>query len=209
VKAGLTICPLLTLLVNDKLLRVTPVCRRQGSETLSGASRPQEQRLTVVSYLPLMEAHPSTSSWPASGPWTLPIGGFEVLHMTFGAFLVDIVAYGEGGGRAASGRAVAAPSAMVRLEGEFQLLEPGGEAVLLDPEKDEWAALTPLFALRHDRITSAVATSDGHLDVSFASGRRLLVGPHPAFENWEIAGPGFRLIATPGDGVAVFRDGEA
>lgn len=128
--------------------------------------------------------------------------------MTFGAFLVDIVAYGEGGGRSDSGRAVAAPSAMLRFEGEFELIEPGGEAVLLDPEKHEWAALTPLFALRHDRIASAVATADGHLEVSFASGRRLLVGPHPAYENWEIGGPGFRLIATPGGGVAVFRDRE-
>ncbi len=26
------------------------------------------------------------------GPWQLPIEGFEVLHMTFGAFPVDIVA---------------------------------------------------------------------------------------------------------------------
>ena len=87
--------------------------------------------------------------------------------MTFGAFLIDIVAQGVGGGRRESGRAVAAPSAVLRFEGESQLIELGGEAVLLDPEKQKWAALTPLFALRHDRFASALANADGHLEVSF------------------------------------------
>jgi hypothetical protein len=155
-----------------------------------------------------MGTHPSTPPLEESGPWSLPIEGFEVSHMTFGAMLVDLVAYGKGG-RSESGRVLAAPSAMLRFEGEFQLIAPDGEAVLLDPEKQEWSELTPLFALRHDRIVSAVASVDGHLEVSFGSGRSLLAGPHPAYENWEVAGPHVRLIAMPGGGVAVFRDKES
>ena len=61
----------------------------------------------------------SAGEWSTSGRWDLPIVGFEVSHITFGAFLIDIVAYGEGGGRSESERAIAAPSVQIRFEGVF------------------------------------------------------------------------------------------
>lgn len=73
-----------------------------------------------------------------------------------------------------------------------------------------WEDLAPIFALRHDRIGSAIATaSDARLEIQFASGRRILAGPDPNYENWEVSGPGFRLISRPGGGgVAYFREGK-
>ena len=146
--------------------------------------------------------------WWTEGRWDLPIAGFEVSHMTLGALLVDIVAYGDGG-RSESGGVMDAPSARIRFEGEFDLVEPDGDAIRLDPSEQEWEALTPLFALRHDRITKAVVTaSDARLEIQLTSSRRLVAGPDPHYENWEITGPGFRLISRPGGaGVAYFEEG--
>ena len=66
-----------------------------------------------------------------------------------------------------------------------------------DPSVQAWEDLAPIFALRHDRIGSAIATaSDARLwEIQFASGRRILAGPDPNYENWEVSGPGFRLIS--------------
>ena len=162
--------------------------------------------LSMSHDLPVMARHDPTFDWPENGPWPLPIQGFEILHMTFGAILVDIVAYGDSQPRSDQRSGNHAPSVMLRFEGEFELVELDGEVRRLDLEQQEWSALTPLFALRHDRIGSAVASADGNLELTLDSGRSLRAGPHPAYENWEVAGPGFRLIATPGGGVAVFRD---
>jgi hypothetical protein len=119
------------------------------------------------------------------GPWELPIGGFEVLHMTFGAYLVDIFAYVFGGA-----------TVQLRFAGPFTFLDPPDVENELDPQTDAWAALGVLFALRHDVIKSATATADSRLDVVFESGRELRSGPHEKYENWEIHGPGFMLIGA-------------
>jgi hypothetical protein len=46
-----------------------------------------------------------------SGPWYLPLQGFEVLQITF-AYSIDIVAYGDGG-----------VDAMIRFEGAFRYVD--------------------------------------------------------------------------------------
>jgi hypothetical protein len=150
-----------------------------------------------------MSEQPSSQTWPPGGPWHLPVDGFVITDMTFGALLVDIVARGMG-----DSARVSAPSVMLRLLGAFELSSPNVEPELLDAGTQDWTALAPLLALRGDRIASAVATGDGHLAISFATGKGLSAAPHPTYENWEVAGRGYRLVAVPGGTVAVFVDGE-
>jgi hypothetical protein len=141
---------------------------------------------------------------PVDGPWDLEVAGFEVSHMTLSVH-VDITAYGKPARSPAEDRVVA-PSAMLRLAGSFSLREPDGREVALDPSRQDWDDLRPLFALRGDRITSARASNSGQLQVEFTSGRALSAGPDRDYENWEIHAPGALLIAMPGGGVAVFPD---
>ncbi len=133
---------------------------------------------------------------PATGPWALPIEGFEILMIVF-AFPIDIVAYGEGG---SSGR--------IRLAGAFKFSEPDGRIRDLDAEHQAWQELAVLLTLRHDKITSVTVTETAQLVVTLDSGRSLTAEPDGApYENWEVTGPDFKLIALPGDGsdgVAVF-----
>lgn len=131
---------------------------------------------------------------PAHGPWSLPIEGLEVLQITF-ACPIDVVAYGEGGA-----------STMIRFEGRFDFTDQAG-VHHLDASTQSWEDLAMLLALRHDRITEATA-SEQHacVRVAFSSGRVLTAGPDPQYESWEVSGSGFRLIATPGGGVAHFSE---
>lgn len=132
---------------------------------------------------------------PTEGPWTLPVADYEVLQVTF-AYPLDIVAYGE-----------EAASLLIRVESAFRLEHPDATSQDFDVSKEPWEALTPVLALRHDRVGSAVARSDGTMTISFASGRRISSWPDPNYENWQLTGPGFMLICTPGGEVAVFENG--
>lgn len=132
----------------------------------------------------------------ANGPWDLPISGYEVLQITF-AYPVDIVAYGDGGA-----------TACMRVEGEFQFSNAKGGQSCLDASGEHWEELTPLLSLRHDRVATAHASETGRLRVEFASGSRIEAGPSEMYENWQISGPGFQVVALPGGGVAVFPNGE-
>jgi hypothetical protein len=49
-----------------------------------------------------------------------------------------------------------------------------------------------------------VADEAAKLTVAFVSGRRIEAGPVDGYENWQVTGPGFQLIAMPGGEVAVF-----
>jgi hypothetical protein len=132
---------------------------------------------------------------PANGPWTLPIEGFEVLQITF-AYPIDVVTYGDGG-----------VSATIRFEARFDFADDDGVHAM-DAARQSWDELALLLALRHDRITEAVATEDdAQVRIAFASGRLLTAGPDPHYENWQVTGPGFQLISTPGGGVAHFSNG--
>jgi Family of unknown function (DUF6188) len=129
------------------------------------------------------------------GPWELPVAGFEVMHLTFGASLVDINAYGDGGA-----------DTQIRLAGPFELRELDANRQQLDPESDSWERLAALFALRHDTITKARITKDSELLVQFTSGRAISSKATDG-EAWEMTAPGGVLVVgTPG-GAAIW-DGE-
>ena len=128
----------------------------------------------------------------SSGPWDLPLHGFEVLQITF-AYPIDIVTYGDG-----------SIVAIIRFEGPFRYLDGDETAHDLDASKDSWEALSVVLALRHDRLQTVTADPAAELTVEFASGRRIEGGPVHMYENWQVTGPGFQLIAMPGGDVAVF-----
>jgi hypothetical protein len=135
---------------------------------------------------------------PAKGPWDLPLPGFEVLTVVF-AFPLDIVAYGDGGSEA-----------RIRFAGRFTLAEPDGNRHELDAENQSWQELAIVLELRHDKIASATVSEAARLEVKLESGRVLLAEPDATpYEHWEVTGPGYKLIALPGDGpdgVAVWSD---
>jgi Family of unknown function (DUF6188) len=129
----------------------------------------------------------------AEGPWDLPIQGYEVLQTTF-AYPLDIVVYGDAG-----------TTGIIRLAGRFDFVEAGQQRHSLDASGERWQDLTPVLCLRHDRVASARATESGDLTVRFESGSLIEAGPSEMYENWEVSGPGFQLIALPSGSVAVFR----
>lgn len=126
-----------------------------------------------------------------NGPGDLPVSGYEVLEVTF-AYPLYIRAYGDGG-----------TACTISLSGSFEFIDLGGHPVL-DASRQPWEELTSVLGLRHDRLESAHVTQTGELAVTFATGRRIQAGPTPMYENWEISGDGFQLIAMPDGGVAVF-----
>lgn len=129
------------------------------------------------------------------GPWDLPLVGYEVLQVTF-AFPIDIVVYGRAGA-----------CGLIRLAGGFEFTQHGRGTSSLDASQQSWEELTPVLSLRHDRVASAHVSDPGNLVVQFESGRRIEAAPEPMYENWEISGPGFQLIALPDGGVAPFPNG--
>jgi hypothetical protein len=129
------------------------------------------------------------------GRWDLPLADYEVLQVTF-AFPIDIVIYGEGG-----------EAGLIRLAGGFEFTQQRQGVGSFDASQQPWEELTPVLSLRHDRVRSARVSEPGNLVVEFESGRRMKAGSTPMYENWEISGPGFQLIALPTSGVALFRDG--
>jgi hypothetical protein len=118
------------------------------------------------------------------GPWDLPIAGFEVMHLTIGAHLVDLLAYGEDG-----------VSSQIRLGGPFTFQAPSGASQLLDPGQP-WEPLAALFALRLVAIRHASWTHDYTLRLEFASGHSIVCSQGP-FEAWEIHLPDGGLIIAP------------
>lgn len=128
---------------------------------------------------------------PDKGPWELPVGGYEVLEITF-ANALSITAYGDGGA-----------TCTISLGGLFDFIDSGGHHAL-DADGRRWDELTAVLGLRRDRLESAHATQAGKLAVAFATGRRIEAGPAPMFENWHVSCPGLELIAMPGGGVAAF-----
>ncbi|HME01468.1 MAG TPA: DUF6188 family protein [Solirubrobacteraceae bacterium] len=135
---------------------------------------------------------------PAKGPWDLPVQGFEVLMIVF-AFPLDIVAYGNGGS-----------DVTIRFGGRFTLTQPDGHRHELDAEQQSWQELAVVLALRHEKLASATASEAARLDVKLESGWALRAeADGTPYEHWEVTGPGYKLVALPGDGrdgVAVWSD---
>lgn len=92
---------------------------------------------------------------------------------------------------------------MIRFEGEFELSLPGAPARLLNGSGG-WDQLVPVFALRHQRVKSVVATEAGELSVEFENGSTLRAGSHEKYESWEVAADDALIVALPGSGVAVW-----
>lgn len=174
----------------------------QGSPLTYGAAQADRAGSSAIlspsTELPFGNGGSPLMSQPATGPWRLPVEGWDILTVTF-AFQVDIIAYGDGG-----------PTCTIRLAGAFQLSEPDGQVHNLDAEQQAWEDLTLVLSLRHDKIASATATDDAHLLLRFASGRTLSAeADGRPYEHWQIDAPGIKLIALPGDGsggVAVWSD---
>ncbi|MGW7074645.1 DUF6188 family protein [Streptomyces sp. NPDC054866] len=73
---------------------------------------------------------------------------------------------------------------------------------LLDPDRQDVAAALALFGAN---VVSAVAFKTGTLQLAFDNGLELTCQPDPAFEAWQVTGPGgCRFVAMPGGELAVW-----
>ena len=81
--------------------------------------------------------------------------------------------------------------AEIVIESPFTLRAQGTE-YKLDP--GERGRLGPFLALWPDELTTASASADGTLNLTFGKGAILTVPPDPHYEAWQIAGPGTALI---------------
>jgi len=129
--------------------------------------------------------HDEGMDFSGDGPWELPLTGFRVEHVTF-AMSLSVGLQGD------DARAV------ISLPGSFDIEEPGSGSRHLDPETQSWDELAVVLALRDDRVSRAVAGSDSALRVEFSTGRVLRASSQGEFENWEVAGPDFTIVGTPG-----------
>lgn len=71
------------------------------------------------------------------------------------------------------------------VETAFELTV-AGQSHRLDP--NDRAGLGPFTALYPDRATDILMSSEGERSVTFASGARLTVPPHPKYEAWALGG---------------------
>jgi Family of unknown function (DUF6188) len=123
--------------------------------------------------------------------WELPILGFRLVEVQFGG-RIGIVTYGT-----RSGDERHTPSAKLSFGGGFILHDDHGVQHNLDATAP-WDSLTPLFALRHKVVASAVADAESHIEIGFDNGARLAAGPVASYKNWELVGPGsLKLVAMP------------
>lgn len=100
-----------------------------------------------------------------------------------------------------------AQSTVVRIEGDFTILE-GGQACRLTPS--EPGNLGPAVALFGQVVRSARALADGKLEVAFEDGRIMSVEPDTCYEAWELSGPGgMRAVCTPGGTISVWQPKDA
>jgi hypothetical protein len=126
--------------------------------------------------------------------WDLPIIGYRVVTIEFSG-RIGVVAYGT---RTEGERF--APSARLCFGGTFLFGDQGGVGHSLNAESP-WDQLIGLLDLRHRTVASAVADDDSHIEITFDDGSKLIAGPDPAYENWELDGPrGLNLVAMPGGG---------
>lgn len=81
----------------------------------------------------------------------------------------------------------------------------GNDTLSLSPEVDTPDSFEPVHQLVGQAVETAVADDDGSLLVSFSGGARLVVGPDPAYEAWNVSGPdGALVVSTPGGKLAVW-----
>ena len=93
----------------------------------------------------------------------------------------------------------------LRIGNNFSVCPPEGPAVYVDPEVPGTAAHTVL-ALLHQELASVAVDESGRLELMFASGASVVVGPDAQYEAWTYAGShdGVKIICLPGGGLATF-----
>jgi hypothetical protein len=120
--------------------------------------------------------------------WKIPIAGYEVSEVRLGA-QTYLILYGPEADRV-----------QFRFGGDAKLLGADGLSVSLDGE-GAWEQLVPVLQLRRQRLDDVAVGSDGRIQLSFEHGISLIVAPDPAYENWELSGPGdLNLVCPPGGG---------
>ena len=130
------------------------------------------------------------------GPWHLPVEGFGVRHLTIGAFLVDLFAYGENG-----------VVTQIRFEEPFELNDPTGRTHVLDPGQP-WEPLAALFALRQVAIELVRVTKSWDLYIRFQSGHTITTSPRGRYDSWEIHLPDRTLIVGRAGPPMIFHDNQ-
>jgi Family of unknown function (DUF6188) len=91
-----------------------------------------------------------------------------------------------------------------RFANTLTVTAPHGEAINVDPEAPGRAAETVL-ALLHEPIKHVSLDEAGILELTFASGASVRVGPDDRYEGWTYAGDdGVKIICMPGGGLTTF-----
>jgi hypothetical protein len=97
------------------------------------------------------------------------------------------------------------PQIDVRIEQPFELTDPSGTSVRLVPEGDT-LAMSPVLRMSRRTVERMDAFNDGRLEIAIADGMVVRVESSDAYEAWEISGSGgFRIVSTPGGGLAVWK----
>jgi len=121
------------------------------------------------------------SSWPGSAFERLPNGGIRFTLTESGISWIRIdyqcrIQFGE---------------AELVIETPFELTA-AGRSYQLDP--NDRGGLGAFAALYPDTAADILMSPDGELGMTFVSGARLVVPPHPRFEAWSLGG----FVCIPG-----------
>jgi uncharacterized protein DUF6188 len=94
--------------------------------------------------------------------------------------------------------------AEIRIETVFSLRTPGGELLLVDPERPGQTGEAVPWML-HEVIAGATADDIGTLILDLINGTRLEVAPNDSYEAWGLTRrDGFKLVARPGGGLSTW-----
>jgi Family of unknown function (DUF6188) len=121
--------------------------------------------------------------------WQLPIVNYELLEIWLSGETY-LILYGTdtNGGRA-----------QFNIGGAATLNRPNSPPLKLDGS-GPWAAWTPLFDLRHHKLTQATVAADGELSLTFDEGSHLTVSSNNKYENGGLSGPADLILACPPGG---------
>src|SRR5205823_915930 len=87
----------------------------------------------------------------------------------------------------------------VVVESSFLHCAANGSRQLCSPDRPD--SVAPALAALHRSVEWASSSDDGALTLAFDDGSGLTVWPNPAFEAWQVVGPGSALVVCmPGGG---------
>jgi hypothetical protein len=129
-----------------------------------------------------------------AGGWTLSLEGWTVT-MCKVDYAFSLVLMAENTGE----------TVQFRIEQAFQLSSPDQQWIL-EAETDP-GSLGPALTLLHQIVTSASVSPTSILELHFANGMLLQVGPHPEgrYEAWDLSGNyGTMMVCMPNGELAVW-----